>query len=96
MSSKLVKIGEASELLGVSIDTLRRWDKSGKFPSIRGDLHGHRFYNFSDIENKLNYSTDYRNLAIKWVSSKDALVLNSQIYCETRDVFQSRLGSTTI
>ncbi len=28
-SSKLVKIGQASELLGVSIDTLRRWEKKG-------------------------------------------------------------------
>ena len=82
MSSKLIKIGEASELLGVSIDTLRRWDKLGKFPSIRTGLRGHRFYKFSDVENKLNYATNYNSLAIEWVRSQNGFILNSQIYCE--------------
>lgn len=91
MSSKLIKIGEVSELLGVSIDTLRRWDKLGKFSSVRTGPHGHRFYNFSDVETKLNSATNYRNLAIEWVRSQNGFELNSQVYCETRDVFQSRL-----
>ncbi|MBI2600938.1 MerR family DNA-binding transcriptional regulator, partial [Candidatus Daviesbacteria bacterium] len=29
------KIGKAAKKLGISIDTLRRWEKSGKLPSIR-------------------------------------------------------------
>lgn len=91
MSSKLIKIGEVSELLGVSIDTLRRWDKSGKFTSVRTGPHGHRFYKFSDVESKLNYATDYRNQAIEWVRSQNGFELNPENYCETRDVFQSRL-----
>jgi len=91
MSSKLIKIGEVSELLGISIDTLRRWDKSGKFSSVRTGSHGHRFYKFSDVEAKLNSATNYRNIAIEWVRSQNGFELDSQIYCETRDIFQSRL-----
>lgn len=91
MSSKLIKIREVSELLGVSIDTLRRWDKSGKFSSIRTGPQGHRFYKFSDVEAKLNSATNYLNLATEWVRSQNGFELDPQIYCETRDVFQSRL-----
>ena len=34
-NTRLVKIGEASKILGVSIDTLRRWEKAGKVKTIR-------------------------------------------------------------
>lgn len=91
MSSKLIKIGEVSGLLGISIDTLRRWDKLGKFSSVRTGPRGHRFYKFSDVEDKLNYATNYRNLAIEWVRSQNGFALKPHIFCETRDVFQSRL-----
>lgn len=30
MTKRFVKIGEAAELLGVSIETMRRWEKSGE------------------------------------------------------------------
>lgn len=39
----MYSISEAAKILGVSIPTLRRWDKSGKFPSLR-TLGGHRRY----------------------------------------------------
>jgi len=32
---KKLSIGEASEYLGVSIDTLRRWEKKGKIEPMR-------------------------------------------------------------
>ena len=91
MTTKLIKIGDAAQLLGVSIDTLRRWDKAGTFSSVRTGTQGHRFYRFSDVEFKLNSSTNHRNLAIEWVQSPNGFTLNPQIHCETRDVFQSRL-----
>src|SRR3989344_6794049 len=34
-TSKLVKIGQASNLLGVSIDTLRRWEKKGWLRTVK-------------------------------------------------------------
>ncbi|MDD2823562.1 MAG: MerR family DNA-binding transcriptional regulator, partial [Candidatus Daviesbacteria bacterium] len=47
-SKKFVKIGEAAAKLGVSIDTLRRWEKAGKIETIRTP-GGTRFYSISTI-----------------------------------------------
>jgi excisionase family DNA binding protein len=91
MQIKLIKIGKAAELLGVSIDTLRRWDKSGKLLSVRIGSKGHRLYRFSDIESKLNSTSNQRNLAKEWAQSSRGFLLDSQSHCETRDVFQARL-----
>lgn len=46
-----LKIGEAAEKLGVSTETLRRWDKSGKFPSERHPINNYRVYKEEKIEN---------------------------------------------
>ena len=40
----LISIRETAEMLDISVDTLRRWDESGRFPSIRNSPTGHRFY----------------------------------------------------
>lgn len=93
MKTKLIRIGEAAEILGVSIDTLRRWDNCGKLLSIRIDANGHRYYRFSDIEFMLNSMQNQRNFAKKWVESKQGFELPLEVYCKTRDVFQVRLES---
>ncbi len=35
--STTISLGEAARALGVSIDTLRRWDRSGKLRTVRDD-----------------------------------------------------------
>lgn len=44
-----LSIGEAAELLGVSVKTVRRWSDSGKLKSTRSPS-GHRRYNLIDIQ----------------------------------------------
>jgi len=49
MSKQLVSIGKAADQLGVCIDTLREWDKSGVLVPIK-TAGNHRRYRLSDIE----------------------------------------------
>ena len=47
--SSLVTIKSASEILGISVETLRNWDKAGKLKAIR-NKNGYRVYNISELE----------------------------------------------
>ena len=47
---KLLKIREAAEILSVNPETLRRWDRSGKFKAIVISKRGDRRYKQEDIE----------------------------------------------
>lgn len=49
MSQRLVSIGKAAEILGVSINTLRLWDQEGKLRPTK-TLGNHRRYKLEDIE----------------------------------------------
>ena len=70
--NRLVAIGKAAEELGVSISTLRRWEKEGKLTSQRTEL-GHRRYDLSQIkpEQYHNKLDERRTLAYARVSSHD-------------------------
>ena len=46
--NSMLSIKEASEFLGVSIDTLRRWERNGKITSIRTE-GGHRRYEKKEL-----------------------------------------------
>lgn len=81
----LISIGEASSIVGVSIDTLRRWDKSGKLRSVKTE-GGHRKYYRSQVELFLN---DLFKLAKDWVLKGNELT--SEFYCSNSAVFQTRL-----
>lgn len=45
-----ITIKEASELLGVSTKTLRRWDFQGKVKSIRHPINSYRLYRRGQLE----------------------------------------------
>jgi molybdopterin-binding protein len=49
MDERLVSIGEASKALGVSVDTLRRWERDGRLQPRR-DTRNRRMILVSDIE----------------------------------------------
>ncbi|HWZ42880.1 MAG TPA: DEAD/DEAH box helicase family protein [Candidatus Saccharimonadales bacterium] len=43
-------VGDAAEYLGVSTQTLRRWDSSGKLTSFRRPASKYRYYRLADLE----------------------------------------------
>ena len=88
MDATLISIGGASRLLGISIDTLRRWDTSGRLHSVRSGPKGHRFYQLSEIEQLTQ--NQYRR-AREWVESPGGFEVSPDVFCHTRDIFQARL-----
>ena len=86
MEENLLKISEAAELLGVSIDTLRRWDESGKLVAIKKEGGTHRFYREKDIE---IFSSDLFKLASDWI--RQGTEFPGTFYCPTSAEFQARL-----
>lgn len=84
----LISIGEAAEILGVSISTLRRWDEEGKLVAHKS-IGGQRRYLRSDLDSTAGgrlFSTAFR-----WVSRTPPPQIPEEYYCQTRDVFEMRL-----
>lgn len=93
MNSKLLTIGRAADIIGVSIQTLRRWDRSGKLSSIRRKKTGHRYYSGNVIEDFIgNNIKDLFKLAKKWAVSELGSELPSIFYCQNISIFQARLS----
>jgi hypothetical protein len=87
MDNDLIKAREASEILGISMSTLRRWDENGTFPSVRNSPTGHRSYSRKMIEVYLN---NLLQLATDWISSGKEIPNN--FYCGNSAIFQARLS----
>ncbi|MFC8500980.1 DEAD/DEAH box helicase [Pedococcus sp. NPDC057267] len=48
--SDFVRVAEAAEYVGVSAQTLRRWDRDGRLPAVRRPGSKHRYYRRADLE----------------------------------------------
>jgi excisionase family DNA binding protein len=46
-------ITEAAEFLGVSVSTLRNWDRAGKLRAARNPMNRYRLYEKADLEKVL-------------------------------------------
>lgn len=81
-----LSIGDTAKMLHVSIETLRRWDSSGKFTAIRtqGDQ---RRYSVESIDEflKENLFWDAKRWAIKGEVKPVKI-----FYCPTRSIFEAR------
>ncbi|MBU2068377.1 helix-turn-helix domain-containing protein, partial [Patescibacteria group bacterium] len=66
MNNNLITIKKAAEVLNVSTQTLRRWDKSGRLVSVRGK-NNYRYYKKEDIEEYIkNNEKDIFKIARNW------------------------------
>ncbi len=94
MTSNLLTISQAAKLLGVSIQTLRRWDDSDKLSSVDRKVSEHRHYFKNDVENYIKNNIEQLNIlkmAQNW--TKDVLGTEplADFYCPDISVFQGRL-----
>lgn len=90
-NKELITINQTSQILGVSIDTLRRWDKSGKLPAIRHKNSGYRYYN-KNLLVELMPRLDIYKFILKWANSKMATEPLPDFYCSNSSIFQARLS----
>ncbi len=86
MEEKLLTIGQAAEYLGVSQNTLRRWDENGKLVAIKKAGGAHRYYREKDLE---IFSSDLIKLAFDWIER--GAEFPSVFYCPTSSIFNVRL-----
>lgn len=57
---EFLQVAEAAEYIGVSPQTLRRWDRSGRLVAVRRPENGYRYYRRSDLE---PFRLEYRRAA---------------------------------
>ena len=86
MKEKLLTIGQAAEYLGISLNTLRRWDESGKLVAIKKGAGTHRYYREKDLE---IFASDLMKFASEWI--QDATEFPSNFLCSTSSIFNARL-----
>lgn len=78
---KMVSIKKASEILGVSKSTLRRWDEDGKLKPHRTGTRGHRRYDTDELN-------DYMGIAKQEIAND----LGVAVYCRVSSADQKSHG----
>lgn len=86
MEERLLTIGQAAEYLAVSLNTLRRWDDSGKLIAIKKDGGTHRYYREKDLE---IFASDLMRFASDWIQT--GVEFPGTFYCQTSSIFNARL-----
>ena len=69
MKKRLVKIGEAAEILGTTVQTLRKWEKTGELIPDRKTRGGTRYYDYDKLVGV--ESSDLPTICYARVSSHD-------------------------
>ena len=87
MKEELLTIRQAAEFLGISIDTLRRWDENGKLVAIKKSGGTHRYYREKDLE---IFASDLMKFASEWI--QDGTEFPGTFYCQTSSIFNARLA----
>ena len=84
---RLLTISQAARYLGVSQNTLRRWDESGKLIAIRKEGGKHRYYREKDLE---IFSSDLFKFASEWTQNNSEFP--GKFYCQTSSIFNAKLS----
>lgn len=91
-TKNLISIRAASDYLGVTITTLRRWHNNGTFKASFVSPGGHRYYSLADLDRK---TKGIFRLAAEWASSEQPYLPEHDFYCATSDRFKARYERMT-
>lgn len=75
---KLLTISEAADILGVTMQTLRKWDKCGKLTPTH-TLGGHRRYRRTDVDRIVTGMTDNSPKAIELLNEALSYIHDSGV-----------------
>jgi hypothetical protein len=93
--NKELTIREMANILAINVQTLRRWDASGRLVAKRkktGQVSRY-FYDKNDLEEFL--SNDFRalsKLAGKWASYQRPFEIPPRFYCSDKSIFKAQLS----
>ncbi len=82
---KLYTVSEVAKKIGVNPETIRRWDKSGKFESTRHPINNYRVYSESQIhalKEELQLSFEFVDEQIENKQGRKLVVQNPFFYTE--------------
>ena len=88
MEPELLSISEAAKRLNVSMDTLRRWDESGRLRAVRKSPGGNRYYTEKDLG---VFMKELYGIAYEWATNTESGEIPSDFYCPDSSIFQTRL-----
>lgn len=75
---ELLSIGQASEYLGISIDTLRRWEKRSKLTTFRSP-GGHRYFDKKDLDELFGTKYERDEVSGFSISTKKEKLIETEI-----------------
>jgi site-specific DNA-methyltransferase (adenine-specific) len=96
---KYLTISEAAEILNVSTETLRRWDKSGKFSSSRHPINNYRVYPLEQVDNlveELQLELSYRTRSKEKKIDSYFSTRYGKLYNEDAIKFLKQLDSSSV
>ncbi len=83
-----LSIGQAAEYLGISEQTLRRWDADGSFKASFVSPGGHRFYSLADLATR---TKGVFQIAKEWAMATEPAEPMETFYCPSIEKFKTRL-----
>ncbi len=87
-----VRIGKAAKILGVTVQTLRNWEKTGKLRASRSP-GGQRYY---ELQNLHRFMLDIESLGWAWAVSAQPPQIPEEYYCDRHDRFTSRIEKMSL
>lgn len=88
-----IPIGVVSQMLGVNIQTLRRWDDDGSLNPDRSASLAHRYYTENQIGDFLSNNYKYLEKASReWAFGESPTRIISKFHCPDKSIFKARLS----